>query len=307
MKSFEIKKSIIAILLSITLTNVFAQNGSDIKIYPDVVYHHKDGMGLLMDIYIPKNNNGKGVIFINSGGFQSPFFPKQHEKINDSLSIRNGNNYIFIHKTDIQPEYSQQFSFEELLKNGYTVFDVKHSSTPNYMLNEITNDLEYAISYIKKYSEEYNVSKDRIGICGGSAGGYLAAFLAANPQNENKLKTIVLYFPAGYDYLNERNIEVRKALPSLNISDSELDSLSLKHYISNEMPPTLIMYGENDNPFITEPSEIITNELKDLGVECKKIVFENVGHIWMDKNGKYSNETGEKAMNNLIEWFDKYL
>jgi len=27
----------------------------------------------------------------------------------------------------------------------------------------------------------------------------------------------------------------------------------------------------------------------------------------MDKNGKYSNETGEKAMNNLIEWFDKYL
>jgi dienelactone hydrolase len=307
MKSFEIKKSIIAILLSITLTNVFAQNGSDIKIYPDVVYHHKDGMGLLMDIYVPMNNNGKGVIFINSGGFQSPFFSKQYKEKNDSLSNRNGNNYIFIKKTDIQPEYSQQFSFEELLKNGYTVFDVKHSSTPKFMLNEITNDLVYAISYIKKYSEKYNVSKDRIGICGGSAGGYLAAFLAANPQNENKLKGIVLYFPAGYDYLNERNIEVRKALPSLNISDSELDSLSLKHYILNEMPPTLIMYGENDNPFITEPSDIITNELKELGVECKKIVFKNVGHIWMDKNGKYSNETGEKAMNNLIEWFDKYL
>ncbi|WP_298266089.1 alpha/beta hydrolase [uncultured Lutibacter sp.] len=301
------KKSIIAILLSITLTNVFAQNGSNIKIYPDVVYHHKDGMGLLMDIYVPENNNEKGVIFINSGGFQSPFFSKQYKEINDSLSIRNGNNYISIHKTDIQPEYSQQFSFEELLKNGYTVFDVKHSSTPKYKLNEITNDLKYAISYINKYSEKYNVSKDRIGICGGSAGGYLAAFLAANPQNENKLKTVVLYFPAGYDYLNKRNIEVRKALPSLNISNSELDSLSLKHYISNKMPPTLIMYGENDNPFITEPSDIITNELKDLGVECKKIVFENVGHIWMDKNGKYSNETGDKAMTNLIEWFDKYL
>jgi dienelactone hydrolase len=264
-------------------------------------------MGLLMDIYVPKNNNGKGVIFINSGGFQSPFFSKQYKEKNDSFSNRNGNNYIFIKKTDIQPEYSQQFSFEELLKNGYTVFDVKHSSTPKFMLNEITNDLVYAISYIKKYSEKYNVSKDRIGICGGSAGGYLAAYLAANPQNENKLKAVVLYFPAGYDYLNKRNIEVRKALSSLNISDSELDSLSLKHYISNKMPPTLIMYGENDNPFITEPSDIITNELKELGVECKKIVFENVGHIWMGKNGKYSNETGEKAMNNLIEWFDKYL
>jgi dienelactone hydrolase len=301
------KKITFTILLLVNLVGVFAQVDFGISIFPDIVYHHKDGMGLLMDIYVPKNNNGKGVIFINSGGFQSPFFSKQYKEKNDSLSNRNGINYIFIKKTDIQPEYSQQFSFEELLKNGYTIFDVKHSSTPKYMLNEITNDLEYAISYIKKYSEKYNVSKDRIGICGGSAGGYLAAFLAANPQNENKLKTVALYFPAGYDYLNTRNIEVRKALPSLNISDSELDSLSLKHYISNKLPPTLIMYGENDNPFITEPSDIIINELKDLGVECKKIVFENVGHIWMDKNGKYSNETGEKAMNNLIEWFDKYL
>jgi dienelactone hydrolase len=301
------KKNIFTILLLFNLAGVFAQVDAGISIFPDIVYHHKDGMGLLMDIYVPENNNGKGVIFINSGGFQSPFFPKQYEEKDDSLSIGNGKSYIFKTKTELKPEYSQQFSFEELLKCGYTVFDVKHSSTPKYILNEITNDLEYAISYIMKYSEKYNVSKNRIGICGGSAGGYLAAYLAANPQNENNLKAVVLYFPAGYDYLDKRNIEVRKALPSLNIPERILDSLSLKHYISNKMPPTLIMYGENDNLFITEPSDIITNELKDLGVGCKKVVFENVGHIWMDKNGRYSNETGDKAMNNLIEWFDKYL
>ncbi|MBI9035808.1 MAG: dienelactone hydrolase family protein [Bacteroidales bacterium] len=301
------KQIIFTILLSVILSGAFAQVNNEISIFPDIVYHHKDGMGLLMDIYVPQNNNGKGVIFINSGGFQSPFFSKQYKEKNDSLSIRNGNNCIFIPKTDIKPEYAQQFSFEELLKNGYTVFDVKHSSTPKYMLDEITKDLEHAISYIKKHAQKYNVSKDKIGICGGSAGGYLAAFLAANPQKENNLKAAVLYFPAGYDYFDKRNTEVRKALPSLNISESKLDSLSLKHYISNKMPPTLIMYGENDNPFITEPSDIIINELKDLDVECEKIVFENVGHIWMDEKGKYNQETGDKAMYNLIEWFNKYL
>ena len=72
------KKSIVAILLSITLTSVFAQNENDITIYPDVVYHHKDGMALTMDIYVPSNHNSKGVIFINSGGFQSPFFSNQY-------------------------------------------------------------------------------------------------------------------------------------------------------------------------------------------------------------------------------------
>lgn len=302
MKNLKINGLLIAILFSITLTSVFAQHGNGIKINPDVVYHHKDGMGLLMDIYVPQNNNGKGVIFINSGGFQSPFFSKQYKK-NDALSSGKCNNYIFIKKTDIQPEYAQQFSFEELLRSGYAVFDVKHSSTPNYMIDEITNDLEYAISYIKENAKKYKVSKDKIGICGGSAGGYLAA----NPQNKNDFKATVLYYPAGYDFLNKRNIEVRKALPSLNIPEKNLDSLSLKHYMTNKMPPTLIMYGENDNPFITEPSDIITNELKGLGVDSEIIIFKYVGHIWMDENGKYSRETGDKAMNNLIEWFNKYL
>jgi dienelactone hydrolase len=298
-------KIISAILLSFTLSGLIAQNNNEISIFPDVVYYHKDGMGLLMDIYVPQNSNNKGVIFINSGGFQSPFFSKQYKETDDSSSA--GNNYTLIKKTDIVPEYSQQFSFEELLESGYTVFDVKHSSTPKYMIDEITNDLEYAILYIKKYAKKYKASKDKLGIFGGSAGGYLAAFLAANPQKGNNLKAAVLYYPAGYDYLNKRNIEVRKALPSLNISEKNLDSLSLKHYISNQMSPTLIMYGRNDNPFITEPSDIISNELKDIDVECEKIVFENVGHIWMGENGKYSQQTGDKAMYNLIEWFNKYL
>ena len=301
------KKSIIAILLSIALTSVFAQNENDITIFPDVVYHHKDGMALTMDIYVPSNHNSKGVVFINSGGFQSPFFSNQYVEKSNSLSEVIENNFVFIPKIDLKPEFSQQFSFEELLKSGFTVFDVRHSSTPKYMLDEITTDLNFAVSYIKKYSKKYKVSEDRLGICGGSAGGYLAAYLAANPKGDNNLKAVVLYYPAGYDFLNSRNEMVRKALPSLNISDKSLDSLSLKHYISSQMPSTLIIYGALDNPFITEPSEILIKEFKNKDVECDKIIFDKVGHIWMDENSKYSNETGEKAMSQLIDWFNKYL
>ena len=301
------KKSIIAILLSITLISVFAQNENDIIIYPDVVYHHKDGMALTMDIYVPSNHNSKGVVFINSGGFQSPFFSNQYVENNNSLSEVDNNNFVFIPKIDLKPEFSQQFSFEELLKSGFTVFDVRHSSTPKYMIDEITTDLNFAVSYIKKYAGKYKISKDRLGICGGSAGGYLAAYLAANPQGDNNLKAVVLYYPAGYDFLNSRNEMVRKALPSLNISDKRLDSLSLKNYISSQMPSTLILYGALDNPFITEPSEILIKEFNNKDVECEKIVFEKIGHIWMDENSKYSNETGDKAMSQLIDWFNKYL
>ena len=90
------KKSILAILLSIALTSVFGQNENDRTIYPDVVYHHKDGMALTMDIYVPSNNNNKGVVFINSGGFQSPFFSNQYVENNNSLSEVDKNNFVFM-------------------------------------------------------------------------------------------------------------------------------------------------------------------------------------------------------------------
>lgn len=301
------KKLILAVLLSITLTSVFAQKENIITIYPDVVYHHKDGMALTMDIYMPSNHNSRGVIFINSGGFYSPFFSNQYKKNSNSLSEVNKNNFVFIPKVDLKPEFHQQFSFEELLKSGFTVFDVRHSSTPKYMLDEITTDLNFAISYIKKYAKKYKISKDRLGVCGGSAGGYLAAYLAANPQGDNNFKAVVLYYPAGYDFLHSRNDMARKALPSLNTSEQTLDSLSLKHYISNKMPPTIILYGALDNPFIIEPSEILIREFKNKNVECEKIVFDKIGHIWMDENRKYSNKTGDKAMSKLIDWFNMNL
>jgi len=301
------KKSILVILLSIILTSVFAQNNNVITIYPDVVYHHKGGMALTMDVYVPSNQNSKGVVFINSGGFQSPFFSNQYVDNNNSLSEVDENNFVFIPKVDLKPEFHQQISFEELLKSGFTVFDVRHSSTPRYMLDEITTDLNFAVSYIKKHAGKYKILKEQLGIFGGSAGGYLAAYLASNPQGDNILKAAVLFYPAGYDFLHGRNEMVRQALPSLNISENKLDSLSLKHYISSQMPPTLIIYGAIDNPFITEPSEILITEMKNKSVDCEKIVFDNIGHIWMDENGKYSSETGDEAMSQLIEWFKKNL
>ena len=43
-----------------------------IRITPDVVCGHIFGMALTFDMYQPQNSNGAGVLFINSGGWQSP-------------------------------------------------------------------------------------------------------------------------------------------------------------------------------------------------------------------------------------------
>jgi len=298
--NFRLIVSIVAIIYYSATIDIFGQSAREIKVIPDVEYGHKDGMVLTLDVYQPGKQNGAAVIFINSGGFQSPFFVRQYE-------VGNEVSWDMIPKEDLKPEFMQQVSFKELLENGFVVFDVRHSSSPRYMLDEITGDCELAITYIKKHAQSYHISKNRLGIWGASAGGYLAGYLAANPKPGNEIQAAGLYFPAGYDFLNPYNDPVRQALPSLNISDKKLDTLSIKHYLSEKAPPTIILYGALDQPFITEPSDAIYLDLKKYKVPTEKIVLGEVGHIWCDKEGVFKKNSSDEAMNNLVAWFLKNL
>ncbi|UCG12555.1 MAG: hypothetical protein JSU72_19040 [Deltaproteobacteria bacterium] len=53
----------------------------NIDLEKDIVYKHKFGMDLTLDLLQPKNNNRAAVLFFNSGGFYSPIFVRQDEKV----------------------------------------------------------------------------------------------------------------------------------------------------------------------------------------------------------------------------------
>src|SRR4051812_38114682 len=76
----------------------------------DVVYGHKSGMALTMDVIQPKNPNGFGIVFVVSGGWFSA-----HEAI--SLPMYQG-----------------------FVTNGYTIFAVCHGSQPKFQIPEIILD-----------------------------------------------------------------------------------------------------------------------------------------------------------------------
>jgi dienelactone hydrolase len=302
-----LRKIVISIIYLLSSLVLCAQNNPPednfyqrVKVIPDVVFGHKLGMALTMDVYQPPGQNGSAVLFINSGGFFSPFAPQQY-KI-DFLKTKS--NAIFITKEEyITPDFMQQFSFQDLLQAGYTVFDIRHSSSPKFMLNEIVSDCDMALNYIIKNYNNFKIDRNRIGVWGASAGAYLAAYLGFN-QN-NKIKAVVLYFPSGYDLL--KFPEVVKALPALVIKDDILKKLSLYNFISGNDPPTLLLYGEQDSNFITDPSEKLFQVLDSVGVETKLIKYPAVGHMWRREDGQFNREISSKAMSELIAWFNKYL
>jgi acetyl esterase/lipase len=115
----------------------------------DVVYGHKDGLALTLDVHRPAHPNGAGLISIVSGGWQSSV------------------------------EMAQIFTqaYPPLMEKGFTVFAVRHGSWPRYPLSSIVADMRRSVRFIRQHAKEYDVDPNRIGVFGSSAGGHLALLL----------------------------------------------------------------------------------------------------------------------------------
>jgi acetyl esterase/lipase len=123
----------------------------------DVVYGHKDGLALTFDVHRPAQPNGAGVIAIGSGGWQS--------SVEMSRLIVDG--YL-----------------SPLLKGrGFTVFAVRHGSSPRYPMSAIVSDVRRAVRFIRQNAGEYGVDPNRMGVYGGSAGGQLALLLGTTADS----------------------------------------------------------------------------------------------------------------------------
>ena len=102
--------------LSVILVGVLAGPllADDVQITSDVVYGHKSGLALTFDVYTPTENaNGAGVLFMVSGGWFSFWTPP--EKALDR--------------------------FKPLTDKGFTVFAVRHGSSPKFSIPEAVADV----------------------------------------------------------------------------------------------------------------------------------------------------------------------
>ena len=110
-----------------------------------VVYGHRSGRDLLLDVVTPSSPNGLGVVLVVSGGWKS------------------GTNSF------------RPWMVAPLLRRGYTVFPVCHISPPNATVTEIAADIHRGVRFIRHHSSEYHIDPRHLGITGGSAGGHLRA------------------------------------------------------------------------------------------------------------------------------------
>jgi len=261
----------------------------------DVVYHHKLGVALTMDVFQPEKPNGIGILWMVSGGWVS-----NHDNIN--------------------PDLAKPFT-----SRGMTVFQIVHGSQPKFTLPEIVQDIHRAVRFVRTNAARWGVNPDKLGICGGSAGGHLSlmmgAYGAPGPADakdpvdraSSRVQAIACLFPPT-DFLNYgkegqpamKIPMLRVFWPAFGVTDKtpeeELErlgrSLSPIYGDLKNMPPTLIIHGDADTLVPIQQSQRLIAKLQEVGVPCRLEVRPGKGHGWP---GIESEATV------LADWFEKYL
>ena len=276
------------VVLLLALLHYVAPAGADenAEITPDVVYGHKHGLAMTFDVYQPKANaNGAGVLFIVSGGWYSRWHPPQR-----GFGL-------------IQP----------ILKKGFTVFAVRHGSSPKFTIPEIVEDVRRSVRFIRLHADKFGVDPQRLGVCGASAGGHLSLVLGTTADEgdaqaddrvlraSSRVAAVVAYFPPTdiRPWVNEQS-PYYKNYPALRFSADQAGDYSPVLHASPDDAPTLLVHGDKDELVPIDHSERILAEFKQQKVPCELLVIEGAAH-------GFRGEDGKRAGDALVAWFAKHL
>ena len=278
----------------------------------NIVYGHKHGLGLLMDVFSPEEQNGAGVIWVISGGMNS----SRH-------SI---------------PKPNKNPNFNILINHGYTVFAVMHGSQPKFALQEIVKDLPRAVRFIRYHAKRFGIDENKLGVTGRSSGGQLALFLATAAKRSeatasdpidrisSRIQAAAVYFP-GTDMVNfgKQNRTILEHFHSRGFkADATFDfqkwsdntkrfervintkdrfeyfkRLSPITHVTSDDPPVLMIHGDKDKLVPFQQSLVFDARLKEVGVSSKLFVASGKDHGW--------RHPVEGELQVFLDWFDDNL
>ncbi len=204
-------------------------------------------------------------------------------------------------------------TYQALLATGIAVFapNVRGSSGFGKAFVNLDNgalrkngvrDIESCVEAVVKAGV---ADPGRIGIMGGSYGGYMVmAGLTEYPET----------FAAGADLFGVVNFETffkhtepwMAAISKVEYGDPEKDAAMLRdlspiHRVDRVIAPTIVLHGANDTNVPVVEAEQVVESLKKRGVPVEYILFPDEGHGFR----KTSNRI--RANVAIVEWFERHL
>jgi acetyl esterase/lipase len=259
-----------------------------------VVYGHRHGKDLTLDVLRPAKPNGVGIVLMVSGGWKS------------------------------QAGSFRPWIAAPLLRRGYTVFAVYHIPQPEATVMEITDDVNRAVRFVRHNAREYGVNPQRLGATGGSAGGHLSLMVATRggpgpadatdpvDRESSAVQAVAIFYPVT-DLLNlgdsTENLHdggppksfVKGFGPqSTNLAVWKVigHEMSPMYYVNSNLPPSLIYHGDADTLVPLDQSQRFQTEARKQGRTVELVVHHGGKHGWLSMVWD---------LRRFADWFDRYL
>ena len=159
-----------------------------------------------------------------------------------------------------------------------------------YVYNGSILDAQRAIRIIRHHAEKWEIDRDKIGVAGFSAGGYLAAatgtmFDYGNPESSDPVERLSsrpsfispVYPLISLKVLNDRQMGVIQSVLGPDATEVQIDAYSLDEQVTAETPPTFLIHAHDDH-LSSENSVRFYAALKQFGVPVELHVFARGGH-----------------------------
>ena len=261
---------------------------AEVEILPDLIYGHKDGLAMTLDVLKPKSGaNGAAILYMVSGGWVSRWAPPK-EAVD---------------------------RFQYLLDKGFTMVIIRHGSSPRYHVPDAVSDVRRAVRFVRYHAKQWGVDPNRLGVHGGSAGGHLSLVLgmasdAGDPAAEelfmresNRVASVVAYYPPVDLRTMARGAVPAtegQRFPALNFEKEKAADISPILFVTPDDPPTLLIHGDADTTVNISHSQRMFQALQENKITSNFITLPGAGHGFRDADA-------QKAQAALLAWFEETL
>ena len=251
-------------------------NAQESSLISNVVYGFKDGMAMYYDVEVPESPNGKGIVFVVSGGWHSG---------KENLDV------------------SRPF-WEVLIAEGYTIFELYHPGMPTYKIPDAYEGSKQGLAHILNNAGLYGISTTQLGMFGISSGGHLALMLSMDAvvdlQLEYSIGAVVTIMAPAEITFEEFDGNIYSASP-VDFNLELAPNLSPVNFVSSTNYPTLLIHGTEDAAVSFENHSARLHELLVEADVKSDLLPISAGHqIFPEPEMTRTHEA-------TIHWFGEYL
>ncbi len=273
-ETVNIRAGFLLIAIALTGCDTLPLAGPHETITRNVVYARRGSKDLHVDLYVPKASRPAPlVVWLHGGAW------KYGDK---SFIIR----------------------VRRLTSYGFAVASVQYRRSWEAQWPAQRNDCADALRWLRSHGSEYGIDAQRMGLCGDSSGGHIAALLGVQEGRPRIKAVCALYPPTDMVALGEHYAKYHDNLVEqlfggpLSQKRAIASDASPVNHVTHNAPPFLFLHGAKDIIVPIAQSRVLDARLRRMGVESHLDEFPKLPHGF---------GLGETMLAEVASFFHKHL